>query len=128
MTTWSLGSKRLVMKLRTNSPNWFNEDHPEKEAKCTAFPGTREHDPWFGSADGIQTEDAEEMEDAKAVCLGLWDGRPCPLLKDCLEFAIINNERFGVWGGTTPDERRNIRKLRREGKACQDGGQSSQAA
>lgn len=118
------------MKLRTNSPRWFNEENSDKEAKCTAFPGTRDHDPWFGSADGIQNENIEEMEEAKAVCHGTYDGRPCPLLKQCLEFAIINNERFGVWGGTLPDERKQIRKFRREGKACQEAGDqlSSKAA
>lgn len=62
------------------------------------------------------------MEEAKAICHGTYDGRECPLLAQCLEFALINNERFGVWGGTTPEERRTIRKERREGKACQEAG------
>lgn len=118
-----------MMKLRTQSPRWFNDENSDKEAKCTSFPGTREYDPWYGSADGIQTEDTDEMEQAKAICHGTYDGRECPLLQQCLEFALINNERFGVWGGTLPEERRQIRKDRREGKACQEAGdQSSRAA
>lgn len=120
-----------MMKLRTNSPRWFNDDNSDKEAKCTSFPGTRDYDPWFGTADATQAEDAQEMEEAKAICHGSADGRQCPLLAQCLEFALINNERFGVWGGTTPEERRQIRKVRREGKACREAGdqdRNSQAA
>lgn len=119
------------MKLRTQSPRWFNDDNSDKEAKCVSFPGTRYYDPWFGSADVLQAEDADEMEEAKKICHGTIDGRPCPLLAQCLEFAVVNNERFGVWGGTTPEERRAIRKNRRtrEGNEWQqDGDQNSQAA
>lgn len=101
------------MKLRTNSPRWFNEDHPELEAKCVSFPGSRDYDPWYGTGD-IDDHDTTEMEEAKAVCLGTADGRPCPLLDECLEFALVNNERFGIWGGTDPEQRKGIRKRRRE--------------
>jgi hypothetical protein len=97
------------MKLRVNSPIWFNEDHPEKQAKCVLFPADRDHDPWY-----VDTE--EESADAKSICLGIDDGRECPLLSECLEFAMINNERFGIWGGKTPEERAALRKERR---ACQ---------
>lgn len=118
-----------MMKLRTSSPRWFNEDNSDKEAKCVAFPGTRVYDPWFGTADATKDEDAQEMEEAKAICFGRYDGRECPLLQQCLEFALINNEKYGVWGGTTPEERKAIRKERREGKVCQEAGvQSSKAA
>ena len=43
--------------------------------------------------------------DATAFCR---DG--CPIIERCLLFALVNNERAGVWGGTTPLERRAIRK------------------
>lgn len=94
------------MKLRVNSPEWFNEDQPEKQAKCVAFPATEDYDPWY-----VETE--EESEDAKAICNGTYDGRPCPLLSSCLEFAMTNNERYGIWGGMTPEERASLRKERR---------------
>jgi hypothetical protein len=35
----------------------------------------------------------------KLVCGG------CPAKTECLQFALDNNEREGVWGGLTPDER-----------------------
>lgn len=120
-----------MMKLRTASPRWFNDEDSDKEAKCVAFPGTSSYDPWFGSADATQIEDFEEMEEAKTICLGTHDGRECPLRQQCLEFALVNNERFGVWGGTLPEERKQIRKQRRAEAKCQSpeaGDPSSQAA
>jgi hypothetical protein len=31
----------------------------------------------------------------------------CPVRKACGEWADVNNETYGVWGGLTPMERRN---------------------
>jgi WhiB family redox-sensing transcriptional regulator len=41
----------------------------------------------------------EQEERAKAVC------RSCTVRRQCLEYAIAAHEAFGVWGGTTADER-----------------------
>lgn len=30
----------------------------------------------------------------------------CPARPSCLEYALEHRERFGMWGGLTPDERR----------------------
>jgi len=35
--------------------------------------------------------------------------RRCPLQDPCSEYAIAADERFGVWGATTPNERRASR-------------------
>lgn len=40
----------------------------------------------------------------------------CPVKQKCLDYALENNERIGVWGGTTGRERRVIRSQRRTGK------------
>jgi len=37
----------------------------------------------------------------------------CPVVVDCLEFALDNEELFGVWGGYTKNERRKERQNRR---------------
>ncbi len=36
---------------------------------------------------------------AKSVCAG------CPVRPRCLAAALASHEPFGIWGGTTPDER-----------------------
>lgn len=99
------------MKLRTGAPRWFNEDDPSKEAKCIKFPASRDRDPWYGDSDDPDAID--DTAEAKKICQGTDDNRPCPLLAACLEFAMNNNERYGVWGGLSPDERAELRKERR---------------
>jgi len=49
----------------------------------------------------------EDAEDAKAIC------RQCPVQELCLDWALSNREREGVWGGTTERERRRIIRRRR---------------
>uniref|UniRef100_UPI003F49675A WhiB family transcriptional regulator n=1 Tax=Actinoplanes sp. CA-084688 TaxID=3239901 RepID=UPI003F49675A len=39
---------------------------------------------------------------AKRTC-----GR-CPVRADCLEYALANDERFGIWGGLSATERRAL--------------------
>ena len=46
----------------------------------------------------------EQIDAAKAVC------RACPAREPCLEYAIITNQDSGVWGGTSEDERRKLRR------------------
>src|SRR3954447_23011384 len=35
--------------------------------------------------------------------------RRCPLRHPCAQYAIAADERFGIWGGTSPEERRTAR-------------------
>lgn len=51
----------------------------------------------------MSVKDKKE-EQAKAVCVG------CPVILDCLTHALSVPEYFGVWGGTTPEERELLRK------------------
>lgn len=37
----------------------------------------------------------------------------CPVKVQCLNYAVKHNLRDGFWGGTSPMERRSIRRLRR---------------
>jgi WhiB family transcriptional regulator, redox-sensing transcriptional regulator len=37
----------------------------------------------------------------------------CPVKDECLEFAIATIQNDGIWGGTTEDERRLIKRARR---------------
>lgn len=52
---------------------------------------------------------AQAYAKAKSYCKG------CPVVSECLEFALKIEEPFGVYGGLTEDERRVI--LRRKGTA-----------
>jgi WhiB family redox-sensing transcriptional regulator len=58
-----------------------------------------------------------EGDRAKAVC------RNCIVREQCLEFAIASGERFGVWGGLTPMERRSLVAKRRRASARKLVGQ-----
>ena len=89
----------MVLKPRAEAPLWLNEENPEKSAKCLNYPPTREHDPWF--------EDDELL--AAAICNGDYDGKICPLREECLRWALINHEQYGVWGGMLPHDRRHLR-------------------
>jgi WhiB family redox-sensing transcriptional regulator len=53
----------------------------------------------------------ESTRDAKAVCA------VCPVARDCLEFALRLKVAYGVWGGLSERERRNLRRDRRRGLA-----------
>jgi WhiB family transcriptional regulator, redox-sensing transcriptional regulator len=44
---------------------------------------------------------------AKKICAS------CPVREQCLEFAIATIQNDGIWGGTTEDERRLIKRARR---------------
>jgi WhiB family redox-sensing transcriptional regulator len=44
---------------------------------------------------------------AKAVC------QSCPLTTACLEYAMSDSSLDGVWGGTTPQDRKNLRRRKR---------------
>lgn len=55
------------------------------------------------------TGDAElQIADAKSVCA------ECPVTMTCLEFALTTNQEYGVWGGKDEEERRVIRRIRRQ--------------
>lgn len=62
-----------------------------------------------------------QAQRAKDLCHGRIEGiLRCPRMKECLEFAIENRERFGVWGGKSERERTRIirnRKIDKELKS-----------
>lgn len=51
--------------------------------------------------------------EAKAVCAG------CVVREQCLEYALANGEKFGIWGGTSERERRVIRRERSKKRAAE---------
>ena len=49
-------------------------------------------------------EKGGSTRDAKKICTS------CEVRAECLEYALANDERFGIWGGLSERERRKLRK------------------
>ena len=51
--------------------------------------------------------DGAGVERARAICTN------CPVISECLEYALAEHIDHGVWGGCSERERRRIAKRRR---------------
>ena len=51
-------------------------------------------------------ERGASTREAKEVCRG------CEVRQQCLEYALANGEKFGIWGGLSERERRRLRRQR----------------
>lgn len=104
--------------MTTNGPKFFvNEDqrqtykHVMLPLKILSNEGGGvpcESDPetWW-------SDNKDEQEEAAAIC------KLCPMRQPCGEWAIIGNERQGVWGGMTPGERATIQnRIKRQRTAA----------
>ncbi len=49
-------------------------------------------------------EKGGSTREAKRVCMS------CDVRSECLEYALSNDERFGIWGGLSERERRRVKK------------------
>lgn len=49
-------------------------------------------------------EKGGSTREAKKVCTS------CEVRAECLEYALANDERFGIWGGLSERERRKLKK------------------
>ncbi|GAA5150680.1 hypothetical protein GCM10023321_16440 [Pseudonocardia eucalypti] len=49
-------------------------------------------------------EKGGSTREAKRICSG------CEVRSECLEYALANDERFGIWGGLSERERRKLKK------------------
>jgi len=99
------------METRNRVPeNWFVDPVLLGIAGAYADPET---DPLGWQADALcaQTdpeaffpEKGGSTRDAKRICSG------CEVKAQCLEYALANDERFGIWGGLSERERRKLKK------------------
>ncbi len=62
-------------------------------------------------------ERGASTREAKEVCRG------CVVREDCLDHAVANGEKFGIWGGLSERERRRVRRAR--GGARRNGAASA---
>jgi WhiB family redox-sensing transcriptional regulator len=51
-------------------------------------------------------EKGGSTRDAKKICT------TCEVKAQCLDYALHNDERFGIWGGLSERERRRLRRAR----------------
>jgi WhiB family redox-sensing transcriptional regulator len=58
------------------------------------------------------SELASKVAKAKAIC-----GR-CPVTEQCLRFALDNSIEFGIFGGKTPEERKNLILIKNTRSVC----------
>lgn len=92
-------------------------DQPEKRASLHLVTGGFEQlfeeieDQWQDRALCAQTdpeaffpEKGGSTREAKRICQG------CEVKADCLEYALHNDERFGIWGGLSERERRRLKR------------------
>ena len=75
----------------------------------TTMPG--DEDQWQERALCAQTdpeaffpEKGGSTREAKRICLG------CEVKDSCLDYALANDERFGIWGGLSERERRRLKR------------------
>lgn len=88
---------RLNIWALPHPPAWH------EDAACTSIGG----DEWFPNK-------GESTRDAKGIC------RTCPVITQCLNWALDHDERFGVWGGLSERERRKLKPTRRHTTASDD--------
>ena len=50
-------------------------------------------------------EKGGSTREAKKICVG------CEVRAECLEYALANDERFGIWGGLSERERRRLKRV-----------------
>jgi WhiB family redox-sensing transcriptional regulator len=78
-----------MVMLHNDADSW------RRQALCAGHP---DRGAWF-------SDDRAAAQRAKAVC------RACPVRSECLSFALSTGPHDGIWGGTTPYERRRLRRL-----------------
>lgn len=66
------------------------------QAACAGY----QHSLFFPIGDA----DMAAIERAREICMS------CSVTEECLEYALETNQRAGIWGGTTEEERRSLRR------------------
>ncbi len=66
------------------------------EAACSGLP----HSVFFPVGDDLE----EAIASAKEICA------VCPVTDNCLEFALETNQKAGIWGGTSEEDRKALRR------------------
>ncbi|ADH93028.1 Transcription factor WhiB [Arcanobacterium haemolyticum] len=52
------------------------------------------------------------IERAKRIC------QTCPVIDECREYALVNHEPYGVWGGLSEEERNRLISAKRHSRSA----------
>ena len=92
--TGAEAARPLVLTAGDQGTSWLDR------AAC------RHHDPELFFPDSDIQPARGHVEAAKKVCRG------CPVRGTCLRWALDHGQEAGIWGGTTEQERRQLRRHR----------------
>lgn len=76
---------------------------PKKE-EWRGYASCRDMDPDLFFPVGTTGAALDQIEASKSIC------NLCEVREDCLDFALSTNQESGVWGGTSEEERRTLRR------------------
>ena len=80
-----------------SSVGWIEGDDPELMWQERALCAQTDPESFFPEKGG-------STRDAKRICTS------CDVRGECLEYALNNDERFGIWGGLSERERRKLKR------------------
>jgi WhiB family redox-sensing transcriptional regulator len=99
LTIRSLSKRRSALTILASSLTLANADYTwRREAIC------RDTDPNLFFPVGTTGFALMQIDRARQVC------DECPVRVECLDYALETNQDSGIWGGTTEDERRVLRR------------------
>jgi WhiB family redox-sensing transcriptional regulator len=78
-------------------PTTVNDDDSQLSWQADALCAQTDPESFFPEKGGSTRE-------AKKICSS------CEVRGECLEYALSNDERFGIWGGLSERERRKLRR------------------
>lgn len=97
--------RRITATTNTQPVPLFDSNAPWMAQDAPTVPCAENPDWWY--ADHHNGENRLLQNAARNACAD------CPLRSDCLEWALENDERWGIWGGLDPEERHNLRRRRK---------------
>lgn len=77
--------------MRTHENDWF--------LKANCRDPDVDPDIFFPDYEKFKNIKEYTVARAKAICA------ECAVREQCLNYALANHEKFGIWGGMTPEER-----------------------
>lgn len=88
----------IAQRLAGRPPN------PDPDLSWRAEASCRDTSPELFFPIGTTGQAIDQIDAAKYVCMG------CPARVECLEFALSTNQDSGVWGATSEEDRRFLRR------------------